>query len=401
MGRCVIGELRPPFAALKGDLMKAQFSLNDIDLIKRELACLLPNVKSSHRVEAMARGLGWRTNAALRAELQIHRLERSVDDDVFTNYLKEHGFTDSPFGALAKAVVRCKFAGERAAIKAVLDREPHLAKWGFGIPREPQKPHQQRIREFEENRSALLGPSGVDEFLRACEFLSFFQRRRTINPRVSSYGLKSSAERFHRDRGATDSYVSNGALICAAVHLGFDIRQAGINAYFNIGASQDHPVPPAGVPGRHRPQPRERAAELPPRQVASRNLLIAAINAGLEQLLFGLDVGDNRWAGENAIYRFTFGKMPAIACVGDAGLGELAFQVAANPTRDAERWIGAMNACFLAGDAFAAGWLERRAGKWLQTSGGLTCAFRRNILAAVVQNEVKPRGYLAEGPIMM
>jgi hypothetical protein len=381
--------------------MKAQLSLNDIDLVKRELACLLPNVKSSHRVEAMARGLGWNTNAALRAELELQRSERSVDDHAFTNYLREHGFTDSSFGALAEAVVRCKFAAERAAIKAVMDKEPHLAAWGFGILREPQKPYQQRLREFEESRSALLSPAGVDEFIRSREYLSYFPRRRTINRGVSSYGLKSSAERFHRDRGATDSYMSNGALISAAVHLGFDIRQHGINAHFNIGARQDHPVPPLGVPGRHRSQARARAAELPPRQVASRNLLIAAINAGLEQLLFGLDAGDNRWAGENAIYRFTFGKMPAIACVGDAGFGELVFQVAANPTRDAERWISAMNACFLAGDAFAASWLERRTGKWLQTSGGLTCAFRRNILAAVVQNEVKPRGYLAEGPIMM
>ena len=37
--------------------MKAQFSLTDIESIKRELIHLLPDVKSSHRIEAMARGL--------------------------------------------------------------------------------------------------------------------------------------------------------------------------------------------------------------------------------------------------------------------------------------------------------------------------------------------------------
>jgi predicted transcriptional regulator len=401
MGRCVIGELRPTLIFSNGDLMKAQFSLNDIDFIKRELACLLPDVKSSHRVEAMARGLGWNTNAALRAELALRQLERSVDDHAFTTYLKKHGFTDSVFDALAEAVVRCKLMVERDAIKAVMGREPRLTRFGFGIYDEPHKPREQRLREFEECRAALLSPHGIDEFLRAREFLSYFERRRTINQRASSYGLKHRAENFHRDRGTTDSYVSNGALIAAAVYLGFNIRQDGPNACFNIGAQQDHPVLSPGAPGAHLPPVRALAAEPTPRLVAWRNMMIAAINAGLEQHLFGLDAGDNRWAGENPIYRFTFGTMPAIACVGDAGFGELIFHVAARPTQNAEEWIRADNAGFLAGDAFAAGWLERRAGKWLQTSGGPICAFRRNMLPAVLQTEVRPSGYLAEGRLMM
>jgi hypothetical protein len=145
MGHCVIGELRPALISLNGDLMKVQFSLKDIDSVKRELACLLPDVKSSHRVEAMARGLGWNTNAALRAELTLRHLERSVDDHAFTTYLKEHGFTDSPNNALTEAVVRCKFTAERAAIKAVMDREPRLTLFGFGVYDEPRKPREERL----------------------------------------------------------------------------------------------------------------------------------------------------------------------------------------------------------------------------------------------------------------
>ena len=38
--------------------MKTLISLDDVESIKRELIQILPNVKSSHRVEAMARGLG-------------------------------------------------------------------------------------------------------------------------------------------------------------------------------------------------------------------------------------------------------------------------------------------------------------------------------------------------------
>jgi hypothetical protein len=104
-------------------------------------------------------------------------------------------------------------------------------------------------------------------------------------------------------------------------------------------------------------------------------MMIAAINAGLEQQFFTLDVGDNRWVDKNPIYRFTIGTMPAIACVGDAGFGELIFHVAAKPTRNAEEWIRADNAFFLAGPI---------------------CA-----LPEVLRHEVQPRGYLAEGRLMM
>lgn len=68
--------------------MKARFSLVDIACIKRELASLLPNVKSSHRTEAMARGFGWQTNAALRAALAGESMDRAIDDHAFTSYLE-------------------------------------------------------------------------------------------------------------------------------------------------------------------------------------------------------------------------------------------------------------------------------------------------------------------------
>ncbi len=41
--------------------MEITFALTDIESLKRELTRLLPDIKSSHRVEAMARGLGWDT----------------------------------------------------------------------------------------------------------------------------------------------------------------------------------------------------------------------------------------------------------------------------------------------------------------------------------------------------
>ncbi len=84
--------------------MQTQFSLSDIERIKQELAALLPAVKSSHRVEAIARGLGWNTNAALRAELAGAEIERTVDDRAFIDYLKDHGFAEAWFGSLSVSV---------------------------------------------------------------------------------------------------------------------------------------------------------------------------------------------------------------------------------------------------------------------------------------------------------
>jgi hypothetical protein len=116
------------------------------------------------------------------------------------------------------------------------------------------------------------------------------------------------------------------------------------------------------------------------RNLAWRNMMVAAINAGVKRKLFSVLPGDNRWPGfspensstgdgQESIYRFTFGTdIPAIASVHDIGSDELSFHVALWPTEDAERWIRAANSGKLAGKAFASGWLERQNGAYLQSS---------------------------------
>ena len=83
-------------------------------------------------------------------------------------------------------------------------------------------------------------------------------------------------------------------------------------------------------------------------------------------------------------------RVPAIACVGDAGYGEIVLHVAVNPKLNGQQWIRAGNPGFDAGTAFAVGWLERRKGKWLRTTGGPICAFRRHILPIIVRTNVVP-----------
>ena len=110
----------------------------------------------------------------------------------------------------------------RAAIRAAMDQHPDLCSHGFGNPGDAG---------FSDWRDDLLSDFGVDQFQRARRYLSAFAHRQTLNRRRSSYGLKHSAE---DEQGG---YISNGALIAAAVDLGFRMERInyGPNAWLGIG----------------------------------------------------------------------------------------------------------------------------------------------------------------------
>lgn len=141
------------------------------------------------------------------------------------------------------------------------------------------------------------------------------------------------------------------------------------------------------------------------RKRAWRNVMVAAINAGIAQGLFSIRPGDNRWpAGENQdrreafSFNFSIGNIPAVASVQDAGFDELSIHAALWPTEDGLRVVKSLNAYFRAGEAFATGWLERREGAWLQVSSSspeFTC--RKHRLAEVAALNVSPRGYADRG----
>jgi hypothetical protein len=147
------------------------------------------------------------------------------------------------------------------------------------------------------------------------------------------------------------------------------------------------------------------------RDRAWRNAMVAGINAGLAQRLFSVRPGDNRWRGatseddhrrgETHIFRFALGDIPAIASVFDASWDELSIHVAFWPAPDGERWIGAFNADFRAGELFASGWLERRRGAWLQASSKPELSCRKSRLATVATLAVEPRGYADRGSFML
>ncbi|MFG1316168.1 hypothetical protein [Xanthobacter autotrophicus] len=211
-------------------MMRLEITANDVEDMKAELRATLPEVKSSHRIEALARGLGWNTNAAMRARLANGSAEVSTNEGAFLGYLQEHGFDSEP-GRLARTLAK-------VGIRHAMALEPLLTQFGYNVYRGRSKTPEERRAEFMADRASMLGDHAADEFIQACRFLSQFSKRKTINRKSSSYGLKHQAERFGDSRHSR-GYVANGMLIAAALTLGFKVQQIdpdSPNAWFNISS---------------------------------------------------------------------------------------------------------------------------------------------------------------------
>jgi hypothetical protein len=196
--------------------------IEQIDSMKADLTKSLPHVKSSHRVEALARALGFNTYAALRArDLFSFPIETEVNWVAFRDYLKEKGFN-----VTAKPLY---LAAGRAASRLILEMprlEPDLTCSGIGIGglRKGETP-QEYAKRFQNARLEMLSDSSIVEFLRSYSFVSRIPHTRTITKKIDSYGLKHIAEKvsftYPDGEESPAHYVSNGNLICAALHAGF------------------------------------------------------------------------------------------------------------------------------------------------------------------------------------
>jgi len=218
-----------------------------IERIKVQLTQSLPDVKSSHRVEALGRGLGFRTYAALRAVSQVPAPTTvTVTGAAFSAYLKEHGFEVDP--------AHFYRAAAQVAIESVLDTAPRLHIYGIGFGR-PQRnadgsrqtPHQRYV-EFQEHRRECIGKHAAEAFLRSLALLARVKKTQTIRSGTGSYRLKHIAENYmctYPEGGKLGpAYVPNGMLIAAALHMGFkhktfvdDFGYDTLNANFNMSKS--------------------------------------------------------------------------------------------------------------------------------------------------------------------
>lgn len=137
------------------------------------------------------------------------------------------------------------------------------------------------------------------------------------------------------------------------------------------------------------------------RQKAWRNLMVCAVNAALQQKLFTLRPGEDRYSHDkNADGLFDFvmpNGTPGRGCVSDAGYHEVSIHAALNPKGD---WVRAFNAGFSAGDAFGTTWIERERGAWMQSSdSSFNC--RKSLLEELASLTVQPQGYGDRGRVIL
>lgn len=234
--------------------MKITVTPEIVAALKADLRDALPTVGSSHRTEAAACGLGWATNAAMRAALTGSPVDREPSPDDFSDYLSGHGFPVNP-GEFSRAVLRVQ-------IRAIQAAHPQLTDNGIG----PFDSRRLSVDEWraatEEGRASMLDGNSVFEFERACGYLSQLATTKTVNCKFGSYGLKHSAERFHHKGGdrTRDTYVANGMLIAAAYHLGLRVARVAPdspNAHLNVSTrsvkevGDDKVKVPQPDPGQH------------------------------------------------------------------------------------------------------------------------------------------------------
>lgn len=226
--------------------LRVEISPTAIDEMKLRLTRALPDVKSSHRVEGLARGLGFRTYAAMKAQALTPASSPSADATGFCEYLAEHGF-------FVDGIHFYRAVGA-AALAQVMKREPQLSHWGYHVGPPKRRPdgkwesameHQDRFRS---ERDLLKSDGAVDEFLLSLGFVQRITPTKTIRGGTGSYRLKHVAERTscRLPCGAEiqPQYVANGTLIAAAIHAGFqyathtDARgYDSVNVTFNMSKS--------------------------------------------------------------------------------------------------------------------------------------------------------------------
>jgi len=225
-------------------VLRIPVTRSHLDALKGGLTKVLPEVKSSHRVEALGRGLGFRTYAALRTTPQSPEpLMATVSGESFAAYLTQHGFEVDP--------AHLYRAAAQVAINDVLEKMPRLSIHGIGFGR-PQRNQdktwetpQQCYAKFVERRQECQGLHAAEEFLLALTLLSRVQPTKTVTSGSGSYRLKHIAENYsctYPEGGKLGPrYVANGMLIAAAVHMGFryktyvdDLGYDTLNASFNM-----------------------------------------------------------------------------------------------------------------------------------------------------------------------
>lgn len=262
--------------------LKIELNCSTLEAAKRELLNKLPQVKSSHRCEALGRGLGYGSYSAAKSASQNTSQSVTISGGAFHLYLRDHGFSVSP-NVLYRAI-------GKVALAHVVEANEHLSVWGIGFGRSHRKPDgkwedaRERYTRFKENRAELLSDASVTPFLLSVALLERVARTKTIRKGTGSYWVKHIAENFDCTYPDGEKlgphYVPNGVLIAAAIHSGFkqkshfdELGYHSLNVTFNMSKPCLEDLDYVIRPDSSRSQDRRRAEERRGRSKRSSELL--------------------------------------------------------------------------------------------------------------------------------
>lgn len=111
-----------------------------------------------------------------------------------------------------------RFQVTRVTVRRVLNQHKDLSRKGFNYVNPGNQSAPVSAEQWQEWRDYLEKEVGLDEITTACEYILSHD----IPDWWGSYTLKHVAERWGRENGYS-VYVSNGAVIVAAILCGFSI----------------------------------------------------------------------------------------------------------------------------------------------------------------------------------
>lgn len=205
--------------------------------LKTDLAKTYPHVKSSHRVEALARAFGFSTFAAMLATSKDYsEPSAQLNWDAFNAYLTSHGFN-----VIAPPLY---IAVARVVLQQLLPLVPELTMHGLGVnpairdPEGKEETSQEHVVRFRVSRSQFSDERAARQFLCAVEVMTKIKPLQSINKKADSLMLTRLVEGHEYacpdGQRLKEDYVSDGAVIAAAIYAGFAYEKHGVNAVFNM-----------------------------------------------------------------------------------------------------------------------------------------------------------------------
>lgn len=206
--------------------LSIRISNQHLNSIKTYLRAQDPDIKSSHRCEALARGLGFQTYASMLAGLRGGRtVAVTARSDAFSAYLRERDFNTSGAHFL-RAVAN-------VALSSVLEQHSELTSDGMGVYARHSWGHEP-LETFEarraKSRADMRGEQAAERFLLALAFVQRIPKTKSIRSGSGYRRMKHIAEKmpatFPDGEKLGPQYLPAGFLLAAAIHDGFNWKKS-------------------------------------------------------------------------------------------------------------------------------------------------------------------------------